>query len=121
MRAYLKEFLSDRRVIETNRFVWWAVLNGIILTIRPKKKGHDYASIWNNERNEGPLKTITRSQTERLAAAMAGIGQGRIVFDWAMRYGFPDVKSRMQALLDQGCDNMPPRRRRPPAIMPFAR
>jgi ferrochelatase len=114
MRAYLKEFLSDRRVIETNRFVWWAVLNGIILLTRPKKKGHDYASIWNNERDEGPLKTITRSQTEKLAAALEGIGggmgegmaQGRVVFDWAMRYGFPDVKSRMQALLEQGCDRV---------------
>ncbi|MGL4729209.1 MAG: ferrochelatase [Bosea sp. (in: a-proteobacteria)] len=106
MRAYLKEFLSDKRVIETNRFVWWMVLNGIILTIRPKKKGHDYASIWNKERNEGPLKTITRSQTEKLAASMAGLGNGRIVFDWAMRYGFPDVKSRMQALLDQGCERV---------------
>ncbi len=106
MRAYLKEFLSDRRVIETNKFVWWLVLNGIILLTRPKKKGHDYASIWNKERDEGPLKTITRSQTEKLAEAMSAASQGRIVFDWAMRYGFPDVKSRMQALLDQGCDRV---------------
>ncbi len=64
MRTYLKEFLSDRRVIETPRWIWWPILNLIILTTRPSKKGKDYASIWNNERNEGPLKTITaRSAT----------------------------------------------------------
>ena len=106
MRRYLKEFLEDKRVIETNRFVWWMILNLIILTIRPTKKGRDYAAIWNKERNEGPLKTITRAQTEKVAARMAHVGEGRLVFDWAMRYGLPDVKSRMQALLDQGCDRI---------------
>ena len=55
MRRYLKEFLSDRRVIETSRLIWWPVLNLIILTTRPGRKGRDYASIWNRERNEGPL------------------------------------------------------------------
>ena len=56
MRRYLKEFLSDRRVIETNRFVWWLVLNLVILTIRPGRKGRDYDKIWNKERDESPLK-----------------------------------------------------------------
>jgi len=106
MRTYLKEFLSDRRVIETSRLVWWPLLNFVILTVRPGRKGKDYASIWNNERNEGPLKTITRSQTERLAEAMAPITGDRVVFDWAMRYGLPDVKSRIQSLMDQGCDRI---------------
>ena len=69
MRRYLKEFLSDRRVIEVPRWKWWPILNGIILTVRPGRKGKDYAKIWNNERNEGPLKTITRSQAEKLARA----------------------------------------------------
>ena len=60
MRRYLKEFLSDRRVIEVPRWKWWPILNLIILTVRPGRKGKDYAKIWNKERNEGPLKTITR-------------------------------------------------------------
>src|SRR3712207_3339023 len=66
MRRYLKEFLSDRRVIETNRLVWWPILNGIVLTTRPGKSGAAYRSIWNTERNESPLRTITRSQAETL-------------------------------------------------------
>ncbi len=70
MRRYLKEFLSDRRVIEVPRWKWWPILNLIILTVRPGRKGKDYATIWNEERNEGPLKTITRSQAEKLQAAL---------------------------------------------------
>ncbi|MFJ5368618.1 ferrochelatase [Bosea sp. CER48] len=106
MRAYLKEFLSDRRVIEEPRWKWWPILNLIILSTRPGRKGKDYASVWNNERNEGPLKTITRSQTEQLAERLKPLAGDRVVFDWAMRYGFPDVKSRLKALLDQGCDRI---------------
>lgn len=106
MRAYLKEFLSDRRVIETSRWLWWPLLNLVILTTRPSRKGKDYASVWNNERDEGPLKTITRSQTEQVAARLAPEHGERIVFDWAMRYGLPDVKSRLEALLAQGCDRI---------------
>src|ERR1700712_6118454 len=67
MRRYLKEFLSDRRVIETPRAIWWPILNLIILSVRPGRKGKDYDTIWNKERDEGPLKTITRSQAEKLA------------------------------------------------------
>ncbi len=106
MRAYLKEFLSDQRVIEEPRWKWWPILNLMILSTRPSRKGKDYASIWNNERNEGPLKTITRSQTEKLAERLKSLGDDRLVFDWAMRYGLPDVKSRLKALLDQGCDRI---------------
>jgi protoporphyrin/coproporphyrin ferrochelatase len=106
MRAYLKEFLSDRRVIETSRWIWWPILNLIILTVRPGKKGKDYASIWNNARNEGPLKTITRNQAEAVARHMAAVHGDKVVVDWAMRYGFPAVKDRIQALLDQGCERI---------------
>jgi ferrochelatase len=106
MRAYLKEFLSDRRVIETSRWLWWPLLNLVILTTRPSRKGKDYASVWNTERDEGPLKTITRSQTEQLAARLSAEHGERLVFDWAMRYGLPDVKSRLEALLAQGCDRI---------------
>lgn len=105
MRRYLKEFLSDRRVIETPRWLWWPILNLIILSVRPGPKGKDYDSVWNKDRNEGPLKTITRSQAEQLAAAMADT-DGRVVVDWAMRYGNPTTESRIQALMDQGCDRI---------------
>lgn len=106
MRAYLKEFLSDRRVIEEPRWKWWPILNLIILSTRPGRKGKDYATIWNKERDEGPLKTITRAQTEKLADRLKGLGWDRITVDWAMRYGLPDVKSRLKALLAKGCDRI---------------
>ncbi len=106
MRAYLKEFLSDRRVIETPRWLWWPLLNLIILTTRPSRKGRDYATVWNTERDEGPLKTITRSQAEQLGASLKGFAGDEIVVDWAMRYGFPRMKDRIQALMDQGCDRI---------------
>jgi len=104
MRRYLKEFLSDRRVIETNRVLWWAILNGIILTTRPKRSGHAYDKIWNRERDESPLKTITRSQAEKLARQLADLPQ--VVVDWGMRYGLPDTGGRIKALKDAGCERI---------------
>ncbi len=104
MRRYLKEFLSDRRVIEEPRWKWWPILNLIILTVRPGRKGRDYAAIWNNERDEGPLKTITRSQAEGLAERLAD--HPRIVIDWAMRYANPSTESRLMALQGEGCDRI---------------
>jgi ferrochelatase len=110
MRRYLKEFLSDRRVIETPRAIWWPILNLIILTVRPSRKGRDYDTIWNKELNEGPLRTITRSQSDKLAAFVAQGGVGgdpsRIVVDWAMRYGNPSIPSRIEALQKQGCERI---------------
>jgi ferrochelatase len=105
MRRYLKEFLSDRRVIETPRLLWWPLLNLVILSTRPGRKGRDYASIWNKERNEGPLKTLTRSQAEKLAARLAPLGE-RLSVDWAMRYGKPSTRARIEALKSQGCDRL---------------
>jgi ferrochelatase len=104
MRRYLKEFLSDRRVIEENPVKWWLVLNLIILTVRPGRKGRDYDKIWNREKNESVLKTITRSQAEKLAASMAG--DARILVDWAMRYGNPSIRSRLEAMQQAGCDRI---------------
>jgi ferrochelatase len=104
MRRYLKEFLSDRRVIEVNPLLWWAVLNGIILNVRPRKSGNAYEKIWNRERNESPLKTITRSQSEQLAARLTGLPN--VVVDWAMRYGLPAMADRLSALKERGCDRM---------------
>jgi ferrochelatase len=107
MRRYLKEFLSDRRVIETPRWIWWPILNLIILTKRPGPKGRDYASIWNRERNEGPLKTITRGQAEKLGQALTrGPEEGRLEVDWAMRYGRPSIAERLAALQEKGCDRI---------------
>src|ERR1700745_1300523 len=69
VRVYLKEFLSDPRVIEDQGLLWKVILNGIILRTRPATKALDYQKIWNVEKNESPLKTITRSQAEKLGAA----------------------------------------------------
>ena len=104
MRRYLKEFLWDARVIEVNRVLWWFILNGIILNTRPQKSGHAYDKIWNRELNESPLKTITRNQAAKLQEALAG--DGGVVVDWAMRYGFPTPEERFAALQAAGCDRI---------------
>ena len=131
MRCYLQEFLSDRRVIEVNRALWWFILNFLVLTRRPQAKGRDYDKIWNKERDEGPLRTITRSQAEKLAALLEETsahsrasgnpehlapsvavlgprfrGDERIVVDWAMRYGNPSIASRLDALREAGCERI---------------
>jgi protoporphyrin/coproporphyrin ferrochelatase len=105
MRRYLKEFLSDRRVIEVNRLKWWLVLNLIILTVRPRRKGRDYDKIWNKERDESPLKTITRSQSDQLEEILDKVDK-RLRVDWAMRYGNPSIRSRLEALADQNCERI---------------
>jgi protoporphyrin/coproporphyrin ferrochelatase len=105
MRRYLKEFLSDRRVIEENWIKWWLILNLIILSVRPRRRGRDYDRIWNREKNESPLKTITRGQAEKLGAALAARDR-RIVVDWAMRYGNPSIPARLDALKAQGCERI---------------
>lgn len=104
MRRYLKEFLSDRRVIEENPVLWWFILNGPILLKRPFSSGEAYRSIWNEERDESPLRTITRSQAEKLSKALKG--HKNIIVDWGMRYGNPSTKSRIKALKEQGCDRI---------------
>lgn len=104
MRKYLKEFLSDPRVIEAKGPVWWLIFNGIILTRRPKKSGRAYARIWNTELDESPLKTITRSQAEKIAAYYADSGD--IQVDWAMRYGNPAIADKIEKLVATGCDRI---------------
>jgi len=104
VRVYLKEFLSDPRVIEKQGLFWKLVLNGIILNTRPRRKARDYLKIWNTERNESPLKTITRGQSDKLAADIAE--HGHVIVDWAMRYGNPSIRSRIEALTAQGCDRL---------------
>jgi ferrochelatase len=104
MRRYLKEFLSDPRVVEAPRAIWLPILQ-LILLRRPTVRGRDYASIWNAERDEGPLKTITRAQSEKLGEALSALGP-QIEVDWAMRYGKPPVAERLKALQAKGCDRI---------------
>jgi ferrochelatase len=103
MRRYLSEFLSDRRVIEWPRWLWQPILQGIVLSVRPKKSGALYASIWNMERNESPLRTFTRSQAQKLADEL---GAEELVVDWAMRYGEPSVAARLDLLKQAGCERI---------------
>jgi ferrochelatase len=104
VRVYLKQFLSDPRVIENQGILWKLALNGIILNTRPRRKARDYRKIWNTENNESPLKTITRAQAEKLGEAIAD--HDHVVVDWAMRYGNPSIKSRIDALTASGCDRL---------------
>ena len=106
MRRYLSEFLSDRRVIDYPAWLWQPLLQLVILSRRPRSKGRDYDSIWNKELDESPLKTVTRSQAQKLAGRFAGRQgqQPKIVVDWAMRYGNPSVKAVLDRLIEQeGC------------------
>jgi len=90
--------------------LWWVILNAIILTVRPRRKGKDYETIWNRELNESPLKTITRSQAEKLQASLKagllGPEGGEVVVEWGMRYGNPSVKSAMERLQADSCDRI---------------
>jgi ferrochelatase len=105
VRRYLKEFLTDRRVIERDGLLWKMVLNGIILPLRSRRRARDYEKIWNKEKDESPLKTITRSQAEKLAGMLEPLGK-HIVVDWAMRYASPSIVSRLQAMTARGCDRI---------------
>ena len=104
VRVYLKEFLSDRRVIENQGLAWKLILHGIILRTRPRRKAADYQKIWNTEKNESPLKTLTRTQSEKLARAIAD--HDHIEVDWAMRYGNPSIRAGIEALMARGCDRL---------------
>jgi ferrochelatase len=102
VRRYLREFLSDRRVIEVWRPLWLFILNAFVLTTRPKKSAHAYRQIWNHERNEAPLIAITRAQAEKLGQRLGP----DVRVDWAMRYGAPSIAARLQAMQDAGCDRI---------------
>jgi ferrochelatase len=104
VRVYLKEFLSDPRVIEDQGLLWKLALHGIILRTRPARKARDYLKIWNTEKNESPLKTITRAQADKLGEVISD--HDHVVVDWAMRYGNPSIRSRIEALTAQGCGRL---------------
>ena len=105
VRRYLKEFLTDPRVIEKNSVFWRILLNGLILPLRSRRKAHDYKKIWNHEKNESPIKTITRSQAEKLAGILEPLGK-HVIVDWAMRYASPSIATRLEALVGRGCDRI---------------
>jgi ferrochelatase len=91
-------------VIETNRVLWWLILNLVVLVKRPFNSGAKYRAIWNEELDESPLRTITRSQAEKVARALSV--NSNVVVDWAMRYGNPSIASRIEVLTAQGCDRL---------------
>jgi ferrochelatase len=100
VRRYLKQFLSDTRVVEIPPIAWQLILRGIILNTRPQKSAKAYAKVW-TERGS-PLADITARQAE----AMVGRFGEKVVVDWAMRYGNPSIESRLTKLMAQGCDRI---------------
>ena len=103
IRKYLKEFLSDRRVIEVNPIIWQVILNLFILTFRPSKTAHAYKQIWRKENNESPLLYFTKQQSEKLNKK---IGSESVIVDFAMRYGNPSIKSKLSIMKEKGCENI---------------
>ncbi len=103
IRKYLKEFLSDRRVIEVNPIIWQIILNFFILTFRPSKTARAYKQIWRKDTNESPLLYYTKKQSNELNRK---IGSENIVVDFAMRYGNPSIKSKLHQLKNEGCENI---------------
>ena len=103
IRRYLKEFLSDRRVIEINPLIWQIILNLFILNFRPSKTSHAYKQIWRKETNESPLLYFTKNQAKELSKE---IGSEKIVVDFAMRYGNPSINSKLNKLKEEGCENI---------------
>jgi ferrochelatase len=101
VRRYLKQFLSDRRVVEIPPALWQPILRGFILTTRPKKSAHAYQQVWTDEGS--PLAAITRAQTRGLAERLAGDG---LIVDYAMRYGQPTIAERLAALKAEGCERI---------------
>ncbi|GKY86433.1 ferrochelatase [Sinisalibacter aestuarii] len=103
MRRYLNEFLSDPRVIDLPRWKWQPILQGIVLSVRPSRSGANYKKIWNNELGESPLMTVTRAQSDKLRAALEARFGNRVMVDFAMRYGNPSTKSKVEAMVKAGC------------------
>jgi ferrochelatase len=109
VRRYLAQFLSDPRVVELPRLLWLPVLYGVILNTRPRRSPKAYADIWNAKTNEGPLKTFTRLQAEKLAdraAAGALGGAAPVIVEYAMRYQSPSIASKIEALMARGCERI---------------
>lgn len=106
MRRYLNEFLSDKRVVDVPNWKWQPILQLIILSIRPQRSGANYRLIWNQEKNESPLLTITRDQTAALAATLQDRFGDQVMVDFSMRYGNPSTRSKVRAMVDAGCEKI---------------
>ena len=106
MRRYLNEFLSDKRVVDVPDWKWQPILQLIILSIRPQKSGANYRSIWNTEKNESPLLTITRDQTTAITKALGDRYGDSVMVDFCMRYGNPSTKSKVRAMVEAGCEKI---------------
>ena len=106
MRRYLSEFLSDKRVVDYSDWIWQPLLQLVILSKRPFASGEAYKGIWNTERNESPLLTITRDQTEALAGRMAARFGDDVVVDFCMRYGNPSTPSKVREMVAKGCQKI---------------
>lgn len=106
MRRYLNEFLSDKRVVDIPDWKWQPLLQLIILTKRPFTSGANYKLIWNEQTNESPLLTITKDQTAAIASALAVKYGDHIIVDYCMRYGNPSTKSKVQAMVEAGCEKI---------------
>ena len=103
IRKYLREFLSDRRVIEVNPIIWQIILNVFILNFRPSKTAKAYKEIWIKEENISPLLFYTKKQTEKLSKS---ISNDNLIIDFAMRYGNPSINSKVKELQNKGCENL---------------
>jgi len=103
IRKYLKEFLSDKRVIEVNPIIWQIILNLFILTFRPSKTAKAYKEIWMKNENMSPLLYYTQKQSEKISKLMS---KENLIIDFAMRYGNPSIKSKIYNLQEQGCENL---------------
>jgi len=106
MRRYLSEFLSDQRVIDYPKWKWQPILQGIILSIRPFRSGANYKSIWNHEKGESPLMTITKAQTAKLREVLEARFGDKVMVDFAMRYGNPSTKSKVAEMVNSGCNRV---------------
>lgn len=104
IRRYLAEFLTDRRVIEWSRWLWYPILYGIVLNTRPRKVGKAYETIWNKEKDESYLRTFTRSQALQLTNRLSDLSSVRI--EWAMRYGQPSIRDKIEELQRIGCERI---------------
>tara|TARA_S200000501_G_scaffold155898_1_gene147156 strand:+ start:117 stop:1115 length:999 start_codon:yes stop_codon:yes gene_type:complete len=103
IRKYLKEFLSDRRVIEVNPIIWQIILNVFILTFRPSKTAKAYKEIWMRDKNISPLLHYTQKQAEKLSNLMS---EKNLIIDYAMRYGNPSIRNKIATLHEMGCENL---------------
>ncbi len=98
VRRYLREFLSDERIVDLPRALWLPVLYGVILNFRPAAAARNYQKIWRAESNESPLRYFTRAQSDALGARLSSV-----TVDWAMRYGAPSIAARLAAMKEAGC------------------